>query len=70
MSITYLSTSESFVFQKDIIGEAKYRKANLMTVQKLMIPSKTCVPVRLGTARGRRHTPVAAGIKSVTARKS
>jgi hypothetical protein len=66
MSITYLSTSESFMFQEDIIGENKSRKADLMTVQKLMIPARTCTPVRLGTASGRRHTPMAAGIKSVT----
>ena len=28
MSITYLSTSESFLFQEDIIGENKFRKAD------------------------------------------
>jgi hypothetical protein len=66
MSIKYLSTSESFMFQEDIIGENKFRKADIMTVQKLIIQAQTCVPVRLGTASGRRHTPMAAGIKSVT----
>jgi hypothetical protein len=34
MSIIYFSTSESFMFQEDILGEKKFRKADLMTVQK------------------------------------
>ncbi len=58
--------SESFMFQEEIIGETKFRKADLMTVQKLMIPARTCVPVRLGNASGLRHTSMTAGIKSVT----
>ena len=66
MSITYLSMSESFLFQEDIIGENKFRKADLMTVATTFIPARTSVPVRLGTAIGRRHTPMAAGIQSVT----
>ena len=66
LGITYLSMSQTFMFQNEIIGEAKFRKADLMTVQKINIPARTCVPVRLGTAIGRRHTPMAAGLKSVT----
>ena len=66
LGITYLSMSESFMFQEDIINEAKFRKADLVTVQKTLIPARTGVPVRLGMASGRRHTPMAAGIKSVT----
>ena len=63
LRITYLSISQTFMFQEDIISEAKFRKADLVTVQKTIIPARTCVPVRLGTAIGRRHTPMAAGIK-------
>jgi hypothetical protein len=33
-------------------------------VKKIM-PARTCVPVRLGRASGRRHTPMAAWLKSV-----
>ncbi len=66
MGITYLSMSQTFMFQEDIIGEAKFRKADLMTVQRITIPARTGVPVRLGTASGRRHTPMAAEIKSLT----
>jgi hypothetical protein len=66
LGITYLSMSQTFMFQEDIIGEAKFKKADLMTVQKTNIPARTCVPVRLGMASGRRHTPMAAGLKSVT----
>ena len=66
MGITYLSMSQTFMFQEDIIGEAKFRKADLMTVQRITIPARTGVPVRLGTASGRRHTPMAAGLKWVT----
>jgi hypothetical protein len=66
MSITNLSMSQTFMFQEDIVGEAKFRKADLITVQKITIPARTCVPVRLGMASGRRHTPMAAGLKSVT----
>jgi hypothetical protein len=36
-----------------------------MKVQKITIPARTCVTVRLGTASGCRHTPMAAGNKSV-----
>jgi hypothetical protein len=60
MSITYLSRSEFFVFQEDIIGENKFIKVVLMTVQKTLIPARTSVPVRLGTASGKRHMPMAA----------
>jgi hypothetical protein len=52
MGITYLGTSETFLLQEDIIGENKFRKADLMTVQKTIIPARTSVPVRLGTASG------------------
>ena len=31
-----------------------------------MLPARTSVPVRLGTASGQRYTPMVAGIKSVT----
>jgi hypothetical protein len=37
-----------------------------MTIQKTLFHARTIVPVRLGTANGRRHTPMAAGIKSAT----
>ena len=66
MGITYLSMSESFMFQEDIIGQNKFRKADLMTVQKITLLVRTCVPVRLGTSSRRRQTPMAAGLKSVT----
>jgi hypothetical protein len=62
MSITYLS----FMFIEDIIGENKFRKADLMTAQGITIPARTCVPVRLGTASEQRFTLMAAEIKSVT----
>jgi hypothetical protein len=65
MSIIYLSTPETFMFQEDIIGHNKFRKADLMTVQKIVIPARTCIPVPLGTASGRRYTPMAAGLKSI-----
>jgi hypothetical protein len=35
-------------------------------IKTTFIPVHTSIPVRLGTAIGRRHTPMAAGIKSVT----
>jgi hypothetical protein len=47
MSMTYLSMSEMFMLQKDIMGQNKFRKAYLMTVQKIIIPARTCVPVTL-----------------------
>jgi hypothetical protein len=50
-----LSMSESFMFQEDIIEQNKYRKADFVTVQKITIPMRTCVPVRLGTANERKH---------------
>lgn len=34
MGITYLTMSETFMFQDDIVGQNKFRKADLMTVQK------------------------------------
>ena len=37
-----------------------------MTVAVTKIPAMTTVPVRLGTAIGRRHTAMAAGFKSVS----
>jgi hypothetical protein len=37
-----------------------------MAVKMTFIPARTSVPVRLGTAIGRRHMPMAAGIQSVT----
>jgi hypothetical protein len=37
-----------------------------MTVQKITIPARTCVPVRMGTSRGRRLMPIAAGLKLMT----
>jgi hypothetical protein len=39
MNISYLSTSETFLFQEDIIGANKFRKADLMIIQKLIIPA-------------------------------
>jgi hypothetical protein len=49
-SITYLSTSESCMFQEDILGENKFRKADLMTVQKITFTARMRGPPRLGTA--------------------
>ncbi len=40
LGITYLSMSQTFMFLEDIIGEAKFRKADLMTV-KNHYPSQT-----------------------------
>ena len=37
-----------------------------MTVSTVKIPPLTTIPVGLGTAIGRRHTPMAAGFKSVS----
>jgi hypothetical protein len=67
MSITYLSTWKSFfVSRGHYYKQNKFRKAELMTVQKIMILANTCVPVRLNTACNQRHMPITAGIKSVT----
>jgi hypothetical protein len=66
LSITYLSTLKSLMFQEDIIKQNKFRKADLMTVQKMAILVRTCVQVRLGTASGRSHKPTAVGFKSLT----
>jgi hypothetical protein len=65
-SITYFSTSEYIVFQENFIEENKFRKAYLIKVQKITILARMFVAVRLGTASGQRHTPMAAGAKSVT----
>jgi hypothetical protein len=37
-----------------------------MIVQEMMITARICIQVRLGTAGGQRHMPMAAEIKSVT----
>ncbi len=65
LGITYLTETKEFVFQNDIL-QPKFAKADLKTMSVLKIPARTTCPVRLGTAIGRKHTPMAAGFKSVS----
>ena len=65
LGITYLTETKEFLFQSDIL-QSKFAKADLKTVAVLKIPARTTCPVRLGTAIGARHTPMAAGFKSVS----
>ena len=65
LGITYLSIPNEFVFQSECT-QSQFNKADLMTVSTVKIPPLSTVPVRLGTAIGRRHTPMAAGFKSVS----
>ena len=64
LSITYLSNSKSFVWQSDM--SSKYNKADLQTTKCLKLEPLTAYQVRLGTSIGKRHSPMAAGIKSVS----
>jgi hypothetical protein len=50
------------MFEEDILGQNEFMKTDLMTVQKITIPARICVPAWLGTASGRRNTLLAAGI--------
>ncbi len=65
LGITYLTETKQFMFQNDIL-QSKFSKADLKTVSVLKIPTRTTCPVRLATATGVRHTPMAAGFKSVS----
>ena len=65
LGITYLSIPDEFVFQSECT-QSQFKKADLMTVATVKIPALSTVPVRLGTAIGRRHTPMAAGFKAVS----
>jgi hypothetical protein len=65
LGITYLSRSKEFIFQ-ETIKKSRFAKADLRTVSQLKIPAHTAFPVRLGTSCGSRHTPMAAGLKSVS----
>ena len=65
LGITYLSIPDEFVFQSDCT-QSQFKKADLMTVATVKIPTLSSVPVRLGTAIGTRHTPMAAGFKAVS----
>jgi hypothetical protein len=54
MIITYLSMSETFLFQEDIIGQHEFRKADLMIVHKITITERTLVPGKKAYANGSR----------------
>jgi hypothetical protein len=51
------------VFQGEIL-QSKFLKVYLKTVSVLKVAVITTCAVRLGTAIGKRHTPMAAGLKS------
>jgi hypothetical protein len=53
------------MFQGNLL-KSNFAKADLKTMSVLKIPARTTCPVRLGTTKGRRHTPMAAGFKSVS----
>ena len=65
LGITYLSRTKEFLFQEDIKKE-KFERADLNTVKLIHIPAHTTCPIRLASSTGRRHTPMAAGLKCVT----
>ena len=65
LGITYLSRTKEFVFQ-ETLKQSRFAKADLRTVSVLKLPAHTSCPVRLGTSCGKRHTPMAAGLKSVS----
>jgi hypothetical protein len=65
LGITYQTETKEFMVQNDIL-HAKFSKADLRTLSVLKIPARTKSPVRLGTTTGARHTPMAAGFKSVS----
>ena len=65
LGITYLSRTREFVFQ-ETFKKNQFVKADLRTVNLLKIPANMACPVRLGTSSGRRHTPMAAGLKTVS----
>jgi hypothetical protein len=50
------------MFQSEILL-SKFSKADLKTVSMLKIQARTTCTVRLGTAKGTRHTPMAASFK-------
>ena len=64
LSITYLSNTKSFVWQSEMSD--KYKRADLQTTKVLKLEPLTAYQVRLGTSIGKRHSPMAAGIKSVS----
>ena len=67
LGITYLSRKKEFYFQNALLAKSnRYEKADLQTVHSMTIPAHTSCPMRFGTSIGRRHTPMAAGFKSVS----
>ena len=64
LGLAYLSIPDEFVFQTDVMK--KYKKADLQTQRIVKIPAHTACQVRLGTAVGRKHSPMAAGFKSIS----
>ena len=46
--------------------EKKFDRAELNTVKLMFIPAQTTCPIRLASYTGRRHTPMAAGLKCET----
>ena len=64
LGVAYLSIPEEFVFQTEVMK--RYKKADLQTQRIVKIPAHTACQVRLGTAVGRKHSPMAAGFKSIS----
>ena len=64
LGLAYLSIPDEFVFQTEVMK--KYKKADLQTQRIVKIPAHTACQVRLGTAVGRKHSPMAAGFKSIS----
>ena len=65
LGLAYLSRSKEFLFQEDI-KKTRFERADLNTVKLMCIPAQTTCPIRLASSTGRRHTPMAAGLKCVT----
>ena len=64
LGIAYLSIPDEFIFQTEVMK--RYKKADLQTQRIVKILDHTACQVRLGTAVGRKHSPMAAGFKSIT----
>ena len=64
LGLAYLSIPDEFEFQTEVMK--KYKKADLQTQRIVKIPAHTTCQVRLGTAVGRNHSPMAAGFKLIS----
>ena len=65
LGLTYRSRTREFLFQEDITKN-KFERADLNTVRLMHILAHTRCPIRLASSSGKRHTPMAAGLKCVT----